>query len=377
MAVSAQKKHVIIAAQCNDHSARLAGIPTTRFFTDADTFARVQLLVTEYYGFDAPNITWDVYNIEAEAMGQKIVYPPDGIPDVDRTQPLIDSPASLDKIQIPDPYKSGRMPWVHEVNKKFIELTGRPARVYFCAPFSLAVNVRGYENLIMDIETNPAFAHRLFKFLCDKIIAPFIQAMRSEIGRSDVLADGNDAWASPPLITLKIMEEFVVRYADRLRQHVGKKVITRGNWGDATGRDPGFPERFMALKLKACPGFLSVLDPDLFELGPKRIKAFAQKHNAYLTAGMDATVLKEGPIEVIVERIRNYIDGMARDGRCAVYLNQISADTPSEHIHAAVSACHAYGRFPIPESLDGVKFALPEPEHFTEFLLRRDESLLF
>ena len=77
MAVSAQKKHVIIAAQCNDHSARLAGVPATRFFTDADTFARVQLLVTEYYGFDAPNNTWDVYNIEAEAMGQKIVYPPE------------------------------------------------------------------------------------------------------------------------------------------------------------------------------------------------------------------------------------------------------------------------------------------------------------
>lgn len=375
MVVSAQKKHVIIAAQCNDHSAHLAGVPTTRFFTDADTFARVQLLVTEYYGFDAPNNTWDVYNIEAEAMGQKIIYPPGGIPDVDRTRPLIDSPACLDKIRIPDPYKSGRMPWVHKVNKKFIELTGRPARVYFCAPFSLAVNVRGYENLIMDIETNPAFAHRLFEFLCDKVIAPFIQAMRSEIGQPDALADGSDAWASPPLITLKMMEEFVVRYADRLRQLVGKKVVTRGNWGDATGRDPGFPERFMALKLKACPGFLSVLDPDLFELGPKRIKAFAQKHDVYLTAGMDATVLKEGPIEAIVERIRKYIDEMARDGRCAVYLNQIPADTPPEHIHAAVAACHAYGRFPIPESLDEVKFELPEREHFTEFLRRRDESL--
>lgn len=375
MSASSQKKRVIIAAQCNDHSARLAGVSTRRFFTDADTFVRVQLLVTEYYGFDAPNNTWDVYNIEAEAMGQKIVYPPGGIPDVDRAEPLIDSPASLDKIRIPDPYKSGRMPWVHEVNRKFIELTGRPARVYFCAPFSLAVNVRGYENLIMDIETNPAFAHRLFEFLCDKVLAPFIQAMRSEIAQPDALADGNDAWASPPLINLKIMEEFVVRYAGRLRQHLGKKVVTRGNWGDATGRDPGFPERFMALKLKACPGFLSVLDPDLFKLGPNRIKAFAQKHNAYLTAGMDATVLKEGPVEAIVERIRLYIDAMARDGRCAVYLNQIPGDTPSEHIHAAVAACHAYGRFPIPESLDDVKFELPEPERFTEFLRRRDESI--
>jgi uroporphyrinogen-III decarboxylase len=161
MPPTAKTERVIIAAQCNDHSARLAGIDSRRFFTDARIFARTQLLVSEYYGFDAPNNTWDVYNIEAEAMGQSLVYPADGIPDVDRTHPLIETPSRLDHVQIPDPYKSGRMPWVHQVNKIYRELTGKPARVYFCAPFSLAVNVRGYENVVMDIQTNPAFAHRL------------------------------------------------------------------------------------------------------------------------------------------------------------------------------------------------------------------------
>jgi uroporphyrinogen-III decarboxylase len=372
MASEAKKKRVIIAAQSNDHSARLAGIPSERFYTDAEIFTRVQLLVSEYYGFDAPNNTWDVYNIEAEAMGQKIVFPPDGIPDVDRTQPLIDSPASLDKVRIPDPYKSGRMPWVHAVNKKYIELTGRPARVYFCAPFSLAVNVRGYENLIMDIDLNPDFAHQLFEFLCDKVIAPFIQAMRSEVGQPNALADGNDAWASPPLINLDIMENFVVRYAQRLREILDEKVVTRGNWGDSKSSDPEFAERFMALKLKTCPGFLSALDPDLFELGPQRVKAFAQKHKAYVTAGVDASLLKEGPVEAIVVRIKQYIDAMARDGRGAIYLNQIPGDTPPEHVHAAVAACRAYGQFPIPENLDEVKVDVPKRERFAEFLQQKN-----
>jgi uroporphyrinogen-III decarboxylase len=375
MPSAGKKKRVIIAAQSNDHSARLAGIPSERFFTDAEIFTRVQLLVSEYYGFDAPNNTWDVYNIEAEAMGQKIVFPPDGIPDVDRTQPLIDSPASLDKVRIPDPYKSGRMPWVHAVNKKYIELTGRPAHVYFCAPFSLAVNVRGYENLIMDIDLNPDFAHQLFEFLCDKVIAPFIQAMRSEIDQPNALADGNDAWASPPLINLQIMENFVIRYAQRLREIVGAKVVTRGNWGDSKSNHPEFAERFMALKLKACPGFLSVLDPDLYKLGPQKVKAFAQKHEAYVTAGVDATLLQKGPVEAIVARIKQYIDAMARDGRGAIYLNQIPGDTPPEHIHAAVAACRAYGQFPIPENLEEVEVDLPERECFSEFLQHKGETL--
>ncbi|MFC1857798.1 uroporphyrinogen decarboxylase family protein [Thermodesulfobacteriota bacterium] len=372
MAASAKGKHVIIAAQCNDHSALLAGIPFRRFYTDAQTFTRVQLLVSEYYGFDAPNNTWDVYNIEAEAMGQKIVYHPDGIPDVDRTDPLIKSPADLEKIKVPDPYTSGRMPWVHQVNKAYMEMTGRPARAFFCAPFSLAVNIRGYENLMDDMDENPDFSHRLFKFLCDDILVPFIEAMRSEMGNPNALADGADAWASPPMLTLDMMDEYVVAYTERLRQKAGDKVVTRGNWGDAKSRDA---ERFMAQKLKCSPGFLSVLDPDLSKVGPERVKVFAQKQNVFVTAGVDAALLKDGPVEAIIERIKNYIDVMARDGRGAIYLNQIPSETPPAHIHAAVAACRAYGQFPIAENLEDVQPEIPDRESFAEFLSNKGETI--
>ena len=54
----------------------------------------------------------NIYNIEAEALGQKVVSHPRGIPDVDRTRPLISNPADLDRIAPPDPRKSARMPWV-------------------------------------------------------------------------------------------------------------------------------------------------------------------------------------------------------------------------------------------------------------------------
>ena len=199
--------YVPIAAQCHHHSARLAGVPGQRFFTDALTFARTQLRVTDYYGFDAPNTLWDVYNIEAEALGQKMVYPPDGIPDVDRREPLIRSRSDLDRLRPPDPVRSGRMPWVHEINRRYAEMTGRPARAFFCAPFSLAANVRGYENLMNDMYEDPGFTHRLFAFLCDDVLAPYIEAMRRECGHPSLLADGNDAWASPPMITLDMMDE--------------------------------------------------------------------------------------------------------------------------------------------------------------------------
>jgi hypothetical protein len=66
MQSSGKNEYVPIAAQCNDHSARLASVPARRFFTNANTFVRTQLLTTAYYGLDSPNNLWDVYNIEAE-----------------------------------------------------------------------------------------------------------------------------------------------------------------------------------------------------------------------------------------------------------------------------------------------------------------------
>lgn len=372
MTSTVKGKHIIIAAQSNDHSPRLAGILSRRFFTDALIFAKTQLLVSDYYGFDAPNSIWDVYNIEAEAMGQKLVYPPDGIPDVDRRDPLIKSPSDLDKIRAPDPYKSGRMPWVHEVNKIYMDMTGKPARAFFCAPFSLAANIRGYENLINDMYSDPDFAHRLFRFLCDEVLIPYIEAMRNETGTPGLLADGNDAWASPPMITLDMMDEYVVAYTEYLRSKLGDKVVTRGNWGDAKSRDV---ERFLAQKLKCCPGSLSVLDPDLYEIGAERVKAFAEKENAFVTAGVDATLLRDGPIEAIVQRIRYYTGAMARDGRCVIFLNQIPAETPPEHIHAAVAACRTFGQLPISENLDDIPFEVPERESFSDFLRNKGESL--
>lgn len=363
--------HVAIGAQSNDHSALLAGVPAKRFFTDAGVFVRVQRWVTEYYGFDVVSNFWDVYNIEAEALGQKILYPTQGIPDVDRSRPLIATPSDLDRIHAPNPRRSGRMPWVLEINRRLLESTGSVDRVYFSAPFSIAANIRGYENLIDDMYDRPAYVHRLFRFLCDEVICPFVDAMRTDIGAQDLMIDGRDAWASPPMITLDMMDEYVVSYTERLRRQLGGRLVSRGNWGDAHSGDI---ERFFSQKLACSPGVLSVLDPDLFAVTPERVNRFARAHGAAVTAGVDATLLKNGPVQAIAERIRLYIDRLARDGQCMIHLNQIPADTPAGHVHAAVAACHTYGRFPIAEELDKIAFEPSGRESFADFLSFRRRS---
>ena len=84
---------------------------------------------------------------------------------------------------------------------------------------------------------------------------------------------------------------------------------------------------------------------------------------------------KDGPVQAIVDRLRLYIDTLARDGRCLIHLNQIPAETPPAHVHAAVAACHTYGRLPIRESLEEVPVEVPDREPFTEFASRSNLSL--
>ena len=54
---------------------------------------------------------------------------------------------------------------------------------------------------------------------------------------------------------------------------------------------------------------------------------------------------------------------------------QIPAETPAEHIHAAVAACHTYGQYPIAENLDKIPLELPERESLTEFLQDKGETI--
>jgi hypothetical protein len=67
------------------------------------------------------------------------------------------------------------------------------------------------------------------------------EAMRNAVGIPDLMMEKRDAWATSPIITLVMMDEYAVACAQRLRAKLGDNVTTRGNWGDAKRRNP---ERF-------------------------------------------------------------------------------------------------------------------------------------
>ncbi|MDY6834141.1 MAG: uroporphyrinogen decarboxylase family protein [Chloroflexota bacterium] len=357
-----------VFAQMHDHAMYLAGVSAREFYTDAQLHLDVIRSVSQYYGFDVPIAIGDVYNIEVEALGAKMIYGDHSMPTVDFTEPLIKEPKDLLKLKSPNPLRDGRMPYS-------LELARSQGVGLFCAPFSLAVAMRTYPKLIRDMRRDPTFANDLFAFIVDEVLTPYIKAMRKESGVR--MAAGADAWSAFPNMTPEMGEQWVLPYAHKLRragyragvytsvvasldyceerpEHFDNDIIKR--CFDVEAKAAGIPVAAM--------GMGRWQDVDIRVVREWADSKVRLLNTVPIVAGVNARVLHDGPASEIVEVVKQYVDLLGRKGRFVGFLSNISADTPSDHVHAAVAAFHQYGKYPIAEDLDEIEFRMPVIEPY-------------
>lgn len=372
-AVTGTPDCVPIYAALTEHARYLFGIPAETFYTTPEVFVEAQLLVSEYYDLDLPSVHADVINIEAEALGRRVVYRPRSAPLLEPGPPLFRTRADVDALADIDPYTQGRMPFILEVYRLVGERTGLPAERWFTAPFSLLCAVQGYERVVRDAAHDPAFVHTLQGALRERVLLPWIRAALKH-PLPAWAASGDDPWASFPIITPRMYDEFVLPEVVALQEtlsHEGYRIAVMGAWGDARADDPvALIEQRVRLQ-----GALRGLDPDVQRLGPELYEEVARRHDVALGLGIDSRLIHDGPVDAIAGRIRDYIDRAARHGRFTLIINNVPGDTPPQHIHAVVAATRTYGLYPIGEC-PHEPFILPEFEPFADFVRRRGRLLL-
>ena len=106
---------VPMIAQMHEFAMRASGKPGHVFYSDARAFVEGICATARDFGFDTPSFIWDVYNVEAEALGVPLVLFEDMAPALDNTEPFISSEKHLAALKAPDPARDGRMPMVAEV----------------------------------------------------------------------------------------------------------------------------------------------------------------------------------------------------------------------------------------------------------------------
>ena len=189
-------------------------------------------------GNEVPLMYSDGYTIEAEALGGEVVFPEKVAPALKK--PVIGKKQDLSKLKIPNPYKDGRMPYVLELNKIHNQKLGKFifAPTSCIGPFSLAVILRGYQNIFFDMKKDPLFVHELLDFCC-RVVIKFGKALETVNKVSPTL---QEAWSCLPNISPQIFYEYCLPYITRCiealrHSETGRTGTLFYGWGSSLTRD--------------------------------------------------------------------------------------------------------------------------------------------
>ncbi len=184
---------------------------------------------------------------------------------------------------------------------------------------------------------NPAFLKEVLSFVTEEVIAPYVKTLLAAFPETPSVAAA-DALSSLPFLSEDMQAEYSIPYIERLRELVGDRVAVNNWWGDAHARDL---DTYLESKLRISPRLLKCQDPDLDKVGPEAVRKFAVARDVTLVLGVDNNLLHKGPVAEIESRIERYLQ--AGDGaRFVLYFCNLGAQTPVEHVHAAVAAVRRY-----------------------------------
>jgi uroporphyrinogen-III decarboxylase len=308
-------------------------ISTFDYYNNPEKMYYCQLKALYKFENDYPLLLTDMYNTEPEALGAKIKYTDDDTPVV--VEPAIKNKKDLYALKIPDPYKDGRLSHRMEICRMNHELMGDvfPTITAVCAPFSMAVALRGYQNLIFDMTEDPDFVHDLLNF-CARVTIAMGNAIESVCGSFPSISD---AWASIPNLSPEDYYEYSFPYAEKCFKAFKQSGLSFGG-GHQFSKD--FKKSLENILSTGCKSY------NLFEenitgiwggkiVNLKKVKEICKRNGVLLfTCVHPETMLKKNPAE-IQALMKNWIKEISGGGGHAFYTS-ILPTTPFENIKSYV-----------------------------------------
>lgn len=138
-----------------EHAAKFIGRTPWEVSRDGELIFEAHAAAHKYYGQTPIMPGIDIYNLEAESYGAKVEQPVGhNIPAI-RRHPL-DSTADLLRLPPLDPQRAGRIPIQIKAAQRLAQrFAGSDVRVPVSGPFSIASNLVGFDQLLMEAATEP------------------------------------------------------------------------------------------------------------------------------------------------------------------------------------------------------------------------------
>lgn len=338
---------------------------------DPAAMVECTLLTQEYLNLDTIIANLDVYNFEAEAMGAKLRFYPDHCSDIDRSEYFIKGSEDLDKIKFKG-LDTGRFPYLLRYCDAYKKCTGADTFPMFSAPWTLAGNLYGVDNLVMDTMEDPEFVTEFLNRIVDDFHVPMFRAL-AEVLPGFHQVSLADAFASIPVVTPEIIKKFIRPSLERLMDKLNMPGITMQDtafFGTAqlSGEARKEYEEFIIWS----NDMFFCIDPDLTELTPEYARGIATEHMVPLMAGIAAKQVEFGTVEETVEIIKNFVvKGKQGPTPLFFFFNNLSPKTSIDKLLAATKAVRIYGA---PGADENTPYELPEIITFEDFLKKKLEN---
>jgi uroporphyrinogen decarboxylase len=196
-------------------TARMMGVESyADFFRDGEAMAEGQIMAWRRFGHDVLLVENGTAAL-AEACGVQVMCQQDSAPVA--KEPAIKSLDEVDDLEVPDPHKNVLLSECLKATRIVVEEIGKRAFVMGRAdqgPFSLACQIRGMNNLMMDLALGeqPEQIHKLLDF-CRRVVKRFALA---QIEQGAHCTSIGDSPAGPDLISPRYYREYAYPHAKQL-----------------------------------------------------------------------------------------------------------------------------------------------------------------
>jgi uroporphyrinogen decarboxylase len=205
-------------------TARLMGVTSFGdFFRDGEAIATGQITAWRRFGHDVLIVENGTAAL-AEACGVKVMYQSDTAPVA--KEPAIKRLDEVDKLVIPDPYKDPLLSELLKATRIVMQEIGDEAFIMGRAdqgPFSLACEIRGMSEFMMDIALGEKLdkIHQLLEF-CRQVSLRYATA---QIEQGAHCTSIGDSPSGPDLLSPKNYRQFAYPYVVQLVSDLKKKGI--------------------------------------------------------------------------------------------------------------------------------------------------------
>lgn len=200
-------------------TAGVIGIPLSTYCRDSRQMAAAQLAAWERVGHDVLFPDADNYYL-AEAFGCVAAFPDDDFPSLIR--PALESPQQVFDLEVPNPYRDGRMPVYLEATQRIAQAVGDQAvvRVPGTGPFAVASYLIGSEAFLTEIaliqagqDTGNAAA---IERMLDLATETLIQFGLAQLQAGAHILQCGDSLASASVISPRTFRRFVLPRHQRI-----------------------------------------------------------------------------------------------------------------------------------------------------------------